>query len=153
MYQSGHFFGLISAFNPYLTEQVTIIKDGTSAEYGDGVSGIISMQSKNTIEGNFFGGAGFNMISADLHGQVPISDKLAFQFSARRSITDLINTPTYNQFVKLTLSVWTTVFFKYSHKNSASTWTASAKRATRNGIQLSHKRSCFICSPDYYLNI
>ncbi|MGB5459527.1 MAG: carboxypeptidase-like regulatory domain-containing protein, partial [Eudoraea sp.] len=38
MYQSGHFFGLISAFNPYLTEHVTIIKDGTSAEYGDGVS-------------------------------------------------------------------------------------------------------------------
>ncbi|MBT8181680.1 MAG: TonB-dependent receptor, partial [Eudoraea sp.] len=100
MYQSGHFFGLISAFNPYLTEHVTIIKDGTSAEYGDGVSGIINMQSKNNIEGNFFGGAGFNMISADFHGQVPISDKLAFQFSARRSITDLINTPTYNQFVK-----------------------------------------------------
>ncbi|WP_019668239.1 TonB-dependent receptor [Eudoraea adriatica] len=100
MYQSGHFFGLISAFNPYLTEHVTIIKDGTSAEYGDGVSGIISMQSKNKIEGNFFGGAGFNMISADVHGQVPISEKLAFQFSARRSITDLVNTPTYNQFVK-----------------------------------------------------
>lgn len=100
MYQSGHFFGLISAFNPYLTEHVTIIKDGTSAEHGDGISGIISMQSKNKIEGNFFGGAGFNMISADAFGQVPLSDKLAFQFSARRSITDLINTPTYNQFVK-----------------------------------------------------
>ena len=82
MYQSGHFFGLISAFNPYLTEHVTIIKDGTSAEYGDGVSGIISMQSKNKIEGNFFGGAGFNMISADVHGQVGISEKLALQFSA-----------------------------------------------------------------------
>ncbi|MGB5781741.1 MAG: carboxypeptidase-like regulatory domain-containing protein, partial [Eudoraea sp.] len=100
MYQSGHFFGLISAFNPYLTEHVTIIKDGTSAEYGDGVSGIINMQSKNKIAGNFFGGAGINMISGDLFGQIPISNKLAFQFSARRSITDLINTPTYNQFVK-----------------------------------------------------
>ena len=26
MYQSGHFFGLISAFNPHLTDKVTIIK-------------------------------------------------------------------------------------------------------------------------------
>ncbi|MGB5430615.1 MAG: carboxypeptidase-like regulatory domain-containing protein [Eudoraea sp.] len=100
MYQSGHFFGLISAFNPYLTEHVTIIKDGTSAEYGDGVSGIIDMQSKNKIAGNFFGGVGINMISGDLFGQIPISNKLALQVSARRSITDLINTPTYKQFSK-----------------------------------------------------
>ncbi len=100
MYQSGHFFGLISAFNPYLTEHVTIIKDGTSAEYGDGVSGIINMQSKNKIAGNFFGGAGINMISGDLYGQIPISNKLALQVSARRSITDLIKTPTYKEFFK-----------------------------------------------------
>jgi len=100
MYQSGHFFGLISAFNPYLTEHVTIIKDGTSAEYGDGVSGIINMQSKNRIEGDFFGGAGFNMISGDVFGQIPISNKLALQISARRSITDFLNTPTYKQFFK-----------------------------------------------------
>ncbi|MDB4270814.1 TonB-dependent receptor [bacterium] len=100
MYQSGHFFGLISAFNPYLTEHVTIIKDGTSAEYGDGVSGIINMQSKNKIAGNFFGGAGINMISGDVFGQIPISNKLALQVSARRSITDLVNTPTYKQFSK-----------------------------------------------------
>ncbi len=100
MYQSGHFFGLISAFNPYLTELVTIIKDGTSAEYGDGVSGIINMQSKNKIEANFFGGAGINMINGDLFGQIPISNKLALQVSARRSITDLIETPTYKEFFK-----------------------------------------------------
>ena len=98
MYQSGHFFGLISAFNPYLTDKVTIIKNGTSAQYGDGVSGVISMQTKNKIENTFFGGAGFNLISGDLYGQMPITDKLAFQFSARRSTTDFLNTPTYNRF-------------------------------------------------------
>ena len=52
MYQSGHFFGLISAFNPYLNEKVSIIKNGTSAQYGDGVSGIIAMETKNKVEGN-----------------------------------------------------------------------------------------------------
>ncbi len=56
MYQSGHFFGLISAFNPYLTDKVDIIKNGTSARYGDGVSGIISMKTKNEIHDRFFGG-------------------------------------------------------------------------------------------------
>jgi len=98
MYQSGHFFGLISAFNPYLTEKVTVHKNGTPAQYGDGVSGVISMETKNTLEDQFFGGAGFNFISGDVYGQVPLNEKTAFQFSARRSTTDFLDTPVYNSF-------------------------------------------------------
>ncbi|MGB5647384.1 MAG: carboxypeptidase-like regulatory domain-containing protein [Muriicola sp.] len=98
MYQSGHFFGLISAFNPYLTDKVTIIKNGTSARYGDGVSGIISMKTKDKVEDHMYGGAGFDLISGDAYGHVPLSEQLAVQFSARRSVTDFLNTPTYNQF-------------------------------------------------------
>ena len=37
MYQTGHFFGLISAFNPYLSEDITVSKNGTSAKFGNGV--------------------------------------------------------------------------------------------------------------------
>ncbi|PRX53743.1 TonB-dependent receptor [Flagellimonas meridianipacifica] len=98
MYQSGHFFGLISAFNPYLTDKVTIIKNGTPANYGDGVSSVIQMETNNEISDTFFGGAGFNFISGDLYGQIPLKQNLAFQFSARRSTTDFLNTPTYDRF-------------------------------------------------------
>ncbi len=98
MYQSGHFFGLISAFNPYLTEKVSVYKNGTPSEYGDGVSGIISMETKNDIGDRFSGGAGFNLISGDAFGQIPITDKLAFQFSGRRSTTDFLDTPAYVSF-------------------------------------------------------
>ncbi len=98
MYQSGHFFGLISAFNPYLTEKVSIYKNGTPSQYGDGVSGVVSMETKNSIEDEFFGGAGFNLISGDVFGQIPLRDNLAVQFSARRSTTDFLNTPVYNSF-------------------------------------------------------
>ena len=97
MYQSGHFFGLISAFNPYLTEQVSLIKNGTSAQYGDGVSGIILMQTNDTIRDNLYGGGGLNLISGDFYAHIPFSSRLAFQFSARRSVTDFLNTPTYDQ--------------------------------------------------------
>ena len=98
MYQSGHFFGLISAFNPYLTDHVSIIKNGTSAQYGDGVSGVINMKTNDEIDPRFNGGAGFNLISADAYGQLPFNDKVAIQFSGRRSTTDFLNTPTYNEF-------------------------------------------------------
>ena len=98
MYQSGHFFGLISAFNPYLTDKVTLIKNGTPPSYGDGVSSVIQMETNNEISDTFFGGAGFNFISGDIYGQLPITDDVAFQFSARRSTTDFLNTPTYDRF-------------------------------------------------------
>lgn len=98
MYQSGHFFGLISAFNPYLTDKVTATKNGTSAQYGDGVSGIIDMRTKNEIGTKYTGGAGINLINADVFAQLPLSDKLAFQLSARRSLTDFFDTGTYSQF-------------------------------------------------------
>lgn len=98
MYQAGHFFGLISAFNPYLTDRVTVHKNGTPSRYGDGVSSVISMQTKNEIDGDFFGGAGFNLISGDVYGQVPLNDRMAFQLSARRSTTDFLDTPIYSSF-------------------------------------------------------
>ncbi len=98
MYQSGHFFGLISAYNPYLTEKVTLIKNGTSSEFGDGVSGLISMKTKDDGKQPFFGGGGLNLISADAYGQIPISKKMGVQFSGRRSMTDFLNTPTFSRF-------------------------------------------------------
>jgi hypothetical protein len=100
MYQSGHFFGLISAFNPYLTENVLVSKNGTSAMYGDGVSSIIDMQSSNAIDKEFSGGAGLNMINVDAFGKIPFSNKIELQLSARRSVTDFILTPTFDQYFK-----------------------------------------------------
>jgi len=98
MYQSGHFFGLISSFNPYLTTKISLIRNGTSAKYGDGVSGIVRMETNDKIQKLPYGGAGINLISSDFYGQLPITKKLALQFSARRSITDFFYTPIYKQF-------------------------------------------------------
>ncbi|WP_299321009.1 TonB-dependent receptor plug domain-containing protein [uncultured Maribacter sp.] len=98
MYQTGHFFGLISAFNPYVTEKVAIIKNGTSALYSGGVSGTLSMRTTEELPLNFSGGAGFNLISGDVYGVIPIQDNMALQVSARRSYTDFLNTPTYTKF-------------------------------------------------------
>lgn len=98
MYQSGHFFGLISAFNPYLTDKITVYKNGTPSGYGDGVSSVIWMETANELTDYFEGGAGFNFISGDIYGQIPLTHNLGFQFSARRSTTDFLNTPTYTKF-------------------------------------------------------
>ena len=99
MYQSGHFFGLISAFNPYQTDKVTIYKNGTPANFGDGVSSVIQMETGNSVPETFNGGGGFNLISGDIYAEAPITNNLGIQFSARRSATDFLRTPTYKQFI------------------------------------------------------
>ena len=100
MYQSGHFFGLISAYNPYLTESVYVYKNGTSAKYGDGISSIIDMKLSNDLDNEFKAGAGFNLINVDGFAKIPISKKMELQVSSRRSVNDLIITPTYDQYFK-----------------------------------------------------
>lgn len=100
MYQSGHFFGLISAFNPYTTKTINVYKNGTSAKYGDGISSVIDMQLPNEIDNEFKAGLGFNLINADGFAKIPLSNKTELQISSRRSVTDLILTPTYDQYFK-----------------------------------------------------
>jgi len=100
MYQTGHFFGLISAFNPFLTQRINLIKNGTSAYLSDGVSSTIDINSIDTLAKEFSGGAGINMINGDFYLRIPVSSRLSVQFSSRRSIADIIQTPTYDQYFK-----------------------------------------------------
>ncbi|KAA5825080.1 hypothetical protein FPF71_07745 [Algibacter amylolyticus] len=98
MYHSGHFFGLISAYNPYLTDKVVVTKNGTSSEFSDGVSSTITMSTKNKIDDKVSGGFGANLIHADAFLKIPLSKKLALHISGRRSFTDMLNTPTYDNY-------------------------------------------------------
>ncbi|WP_406682761.1 TonB-dependent receptor plug domain-containing protein [Seonamhaeicola sp. MEBiC1930] len=100
MYQSGHFFGLISAFNPYITQNVNVYKNGTSAKYGDGISSVIDMRLPNEIDNQFKAGLGFNLINTDGYAKIPLSENTELQISSRRSVTDLIKTSTYDQYFK-----------------------------------------------------
>ncbi|MFE3872556.1 carboxypeptidase-like regulatory domain-containing protein [Flavobacterium sp. ZS1P70] len=98
MYHSGHFFGLISAYNPNLTERVVVSKNGTSAEYSDGVSSTISMYTKDVISNTFSGGGGINLLSVDAFLEIPIARNLALHISGRRSVTELFKSPTYTRY-------------------------------------------------------
>ncbi|WP_225036957.1 TonB-dependent receptor [Winogradskyella sp. SM1960] len=98
MYHSGHFFGLISAYNPYLTEKVIVTKNGTSSAFSDGVSSTVNMFTKDEVNETFSGGFGANLIHADAFFEVPISKKIALHVSGRRSFTDVFNSPTYENY-------------------------------------------------------
>jgi len=98
MYHSGHFFGLISAYNPYLTNKVTVTKNGTSSEFSDGVSSTINMSTKNDVGKAFKGSVGANLIHTDAFLEIPLSEKLVVHISGRRSFTDIFSSPTYDTY-------------------------------------------------------
>ena len=98
MYQTGHFFGLISAFNPNLTKNVTIYKNGTAARYGEGVSGVIAMESNNSIPEKFQGAVGVNLTSANAYAEIPATDRFLITVSGRSSLNTGIGNPVYNEF-------------------------------------------------------
>ncbi len=98
MYQSGHFFGLISSFNPYITEQIEVFRNGTSARFGNRIGGVLDINSADSIP-NFEAGLGVNLTHADAYLKTPLfNNKAGLLFSVRRSITDWVQTITYKNF-------------------------------------------------------
>jgi hypothetical protein len=98
MYQTGHFFGLISAFNPNLAHTISIYKNGSSAFYGESVSSVIAISSNPTgIEKNSFS-AGINMINADIYSKFNVSKNAFIEIAGRKSITDFVESPTYKEY-------------------------------------------------------
>lgn len=98
MYQSGHFFGLISMFNPLMTNNITLIKNGTNADLSDGVSGTLDMYSASAVNTTFKSSIGFNFINADIFTDIPLGKRSSVQLSGRKSINNITRTPTYNKF-------------------------------------------------------
>jgi len=96
MYQTGHFFGLISSFNPQTTQMASVINNGSDVSLTDGVSGTIQMQTEKKINSEFEGLVGVNFLNAELFSNIPIGQKSSLQVASRKSLNDMVSTPTYN---------------------------------------------------------
>lgn len=98
MFQTGHFFGLISVFNPSLATEINFIKNGTSAFYGESVSSLIDISTHRNQVNKSRLSLSSNMISAETNAHMKLSPKAYIEISGRRSLTDFFNSPTYQQY-------------------------------------------------------
>lgn len=97
LYQTGHFFGLISAINPHIIEKASLIKNGTSAKLGEGVSGTIQVETNNNLYEGFTLQAGSSLINTDQLLHIPIN-KTSITVASRQSFGGLVITPTYQKY-------------------------------------------------------
>ncbi|MGV9003649.1 TonB-dependent receptor [Flavobacterium sp.] len=98
MFQTGHFFGLISAFNPSLAQTISVTKNGTSAFFGESVSSLIDISSHSKSIEKTSSSISSNLISAEFYTRIKASKKAEFTISGRRSLTDFFSTPTYQNY-------------------------------------------------------
>lgn len=95
IYHTGHFFGMISPFNPNITKQVVFHNKGFNPKFGDRISSVIDISTNNQVADKANYGFGINGISADAFVEIPlINDKLSIIASYRRSYKDIYETKT-----------------------------------------------------------
>ncbi len=97
VYHVDHFFGYFSAFNPFAIKTMRIFKSGYGAEYGGRVSSIIDITGKDGNRHNTSGSLALNLLSINSTLEIPITENnTTLFFSARRSYTDIITTPLFD---------------------------------------------------------
>jgi ferric enterobactin receptor len=98
IYHVDHFFGFFSAFNANTIDDIELMKGGFPAIYGGRLSSVMDITGKPADMQHFTGGGGISLLSANVYIEVPIiKDKVSFQFAARRSYSDIIQTGLYNK--------------------------------------------------------
>ncbi|GAA3603590.1 TonB-dependent receptor plug domain-containing protein [Flavivirga amylovorans] len=98
LYNTGYFYGMFSMFNPFAIQKATIFRSGTSAAYGDRISGIIDITSGDQIPKKNEGGFEIDGVSVNGYVKTPISEKSALYVFARRSYSNIWETPTYTSY-------------------------------------------------------
>jgi hypothetical protein len=98
LYQTAHFFGLISAINPNLSNSISITKNGTSSGYGEGVSSLVEItsRSKSSDKSKFSFGA--NMLNVDGYLRFSPWKKASLEIAGRRSNSQFFDTPTFKNY-------------------------------------------------------
>ncbi len=101
VYHAAHYFGTISAFNPYIIDKVSVYRGGFDVGYGGRVSGVIDLKSEDleVTENNF--GVGTNFLNTYTNGRISLADnKLKVVYSLRRSMAELWRSPTYESLTR-----------------------------------------------------
>ena len=95
LYDPGHFFGMISAINPFVVDKVEIFKGVHESSYDNRVGGIIDMSLSDSIPTKTVGGFGSTLSEAHGYLNIPIiKEHLSILVSGRNTTSVLFESPT-----------------------------------------------------------
>ena len=90
IYNPSHLFGIFSAFNPDIVEDVQLYKSSIPAQYGGRISSVLTVKTKEGSQEKFQGSLGIGLLTSRLHLEAPIGKKTSFIAGARTTYSDWI---------------------------------------------------------------
>ena len=87
IYNPTHLFGIFSAFNPDIVEDVQLYKSSIPAQYGGRISSVLTVRSKEGSDERFQGSLGVGLLTSRLHLEGPLSRSKKTTFIAGGRIT------------------------------------------------------------------
>jgi hypothetical protein len=97
IYHNGHLFGMISAFNPNIAKEINFHNKGTNPRFGERISSVIDIRTNKNILSKTHALFSINGINTDFVLETPlVKNKLSIQLSSRRSYTEILQTPTFD---------------------------------------------------------
>ncbi len=97
VYHTGHFFGMFSAFNSTIVDEMAVYRGDFSAEYGGRVSGVLDITTSPLLLDTLEVGVGVNLISSNAYVKIPLQKgRSALMVAGRRSISDLFESKIYH---------------------------------------------------------
>lgn len=97
VYNQNHTFGFFSIFNADAIKSVDLYKGGIPTQYGDKLSGVVSVALKDGDFNNYHTTASLGILAGTLASEGPIiKNRLSYLFTGRRSFVDLLNNSLMN---------------------------------------------------------
>ena len=88
VYNPSHLFGMFSAFNPDVVNDIELYKSSIPVEYGGRISSVLDVRSREGNSKNVTGSLGLGLLTARAHVEGPIGKKTTFIFGARGTYSD-----------------------------------------------------------------
>lgn len=98
MYQYGHFFGLLSAFNPFLSTKLEVYKAHAPGKFRNFVSGSMNISSSDALAETTRFTYGINLLDTQFAADIRASERLGVKLAGRSSFNRWLPTPLYESY-------------------------------------------------------
>ena len=90
IYNPSHLFGIFSAFNPDVVDNVELYKSSMPAEFGGRISSVLDVHGRDGSSEKFTGSAGIGLLTSRLHVEGPLgeSGRTTFLLGGRTTYSD-----------------------------------------------------------------
>jgi hypothetical protein len=99
IYNTAHFFGMFSAFNPEVVKDVELYKSSIPAKFGGRLSSVLDINSREGNKKEFTGSAGIGLLTSRVNIEGPIvKDKTSFILGGRTTYANWLLAQLPNQY-------------------------------------------------------